>query len=93
MLVALFPMIVAAAMMTGLDATGIPIARSKGALLFASHLVKTFGAAFMPLLAWNASNIVGHTKKVTANALTLVAFALGKSLRLLLTWDVIKLTA
>jgi len=78
MLVALIPTIVAAAMMIGLDPTGIPIAHSKGALLFASYLAQTFGAAFMLLLAWNASNIAGHTKKVTANALTLVAFALGK---------------
>lgn len=31
----------------------------------------------MLLLAWNASNIAGHTKKVTVNALTLVAFCLG----------------
>ena len=34
----------------------------------------------MLLLAWNASNIAGHTKKVTANALTLVAFAVGNIL-------------
>lgn len=31
----------------------------------------------MSLLAWNASNIAGHTKKVTVNAITLVAFCLG----------------
>lgn len=34
----------------------------------------------MLLLAWNASNIAGHSKKVTANALTLVAFCLGNIL-------------
>ena len=44
------------------------------------HASRTFGAAFMLLLAWNASNIAGHSKKVTANALTLVAFCLGNIL-------------
>ena len=34
----------------------------------------------MVLLAWNASNLAGHTKKVTANALILVAFSLGNIL-------------
>ena len=34
----------------------------------------------MLLLAWNASNIAGHTKKVTANALTMVSFAFGNIL-------------
>ena len=34
----------------------------------------------MLLLAWNASNIAGHSKKVTANALTLVAFCVGNIL-------------
>ncbi|KAL9111805.1 MAG: hypothetical protein Q9227_003864 [Pyrenula ochraceoflavens] len=33
--------------------------------------------AFMLLLAWNASNLAGHSKKVTVNALTLVAFCTG----------------
>jgi ACS family allantoate permease-like MFS transporter len=31
-------------------------------------------------LAWNASNIAGHTKKVTVNAMTLVSFAVGNIL-------------
>ena len=34
----------------------------------------------MLLLAWNASNIAGHSKKVTINALTLVSFATGNIL-------------
>jgi hypothetical protein len=34
----------------------------------------------MLLLAWNASNIAGHTKKVTINALTLISFAVGNIL-------------
>ena len=64
--------------MVGLDPSGIP--KSKGGLLFASYLSGTFGASFMILLAWNASNLAGHTKKVTANALVLVAFSLGNIL-------------
>jgi len=78
MLICLIPTIIAAAMMYGLDPDGIP--RNKGALLFASYLSGTFGAAFMLLLAWNASNIAGHSKKVTANALTLVGFCTGNIL-------------
>jgi MFS transporter, ACS family, allantoate permease len=78
MLICLIPTIVAAGMMYGLDPDGIP--KSKGALLFASYLSGTFGAAFMLLLAWNASNIAGHSKKVTANALTLVGFCVGNIL-------------
>ncbi|KAJ9602864.1 hypothetical protein H2200_012644 [Cladophialophora chaetospira] len=78
MLICLIPTIIAAAMMYGLDPDGIP--KSKGALLFASYLSGTFGAAFMLLLAWNASNIAGHSKKVTANALTLVGFCTGNIL-------------
>ncbi|EXJ81733.1 hypothetical protein A1O1_07798 [Capronia coronata CBS 617.96] len=78
MLICLIPTIVAAGLMYGLDPDGIP--KSKGALLFASYLSGTFGAAFMLLLAWNASNLAGHSKKVTANALTLVGFCLGNIL-------------
>jgi nitrate/nitrite transporter NarK len=78
MLICLIPTIVAAGMMYGLDPDGIP--QSKGALLFASYLSGTFGAAFMLLLAWNASNLAGHSKKVTANALTLVGFCTGNIL-------------
>ena len=78
MLICLIPTILAAALMIGLDTNGIP--HSKGGLLFASYLSGTFGAAFMLLLAWNASNLAGHSKKVTVNALTLVAFCLGNIL-------------
>ncbi|EMC98866.1 hypothetical protein BAUCODRAFT_31139 [Baudoinia panamericana UAMH 10762] len=76
MFVCIIPTILAGALMIGFDPTGTPL--NKGALLAASFLSGTFGAAFMLLLAWNASNIAGHTKKVTTNALTLVSFALGK---------------
>lgn len=64
--------------MIGLDPNGIP--QNKAGLLAASFLSGTFGAAFMLLLAWNASNIAGHSKKVTANALTLVSFCVGNIL-------------
>ncbi|KIW64320.1 hypothetical protein PV04_09263 [Phialophora macrospora] len=78
MLICLIPTIVAAGLMYGLDPEGIP--KNKGVLLFASYLSGTFGAAFMLLLAWNASNMAGHSKKVTANALTLVGFCTGNIL-------------
>ncbi|KAK0099242.1 hypothetical protein ONS96_008476 [Cadophora gregata f. sp. sojae] len=64
--------------MIGLDPNGVP--KNKAGLLTASFLTGTFGAAFMLLLAWNASNIAGHTKKVTINALTMVSFATGNIL-------------
>ncbi|EXJ77030.1 hypothetical protein A1O3_10187 [Capronia epimyces CBS 606.96] len=78
MLICLIPTIIAAGLMYGLDPGGIP--KDKGVLLFASYLSGTFGAAFMLLLAWNASNLAGHSKKVTANALTLVGFCTGNIL-------------
>ncbi|KAK6435098.1 hypothetical protein LTR95_008711 [Oleoguttula sp. CCFEE 5521] len=78
MFICILPTILSAALMIGLDPKGIPL--NKSGLLAASFLCGTFGAAFMLLLAWNASNIAGHTKKVTVNALTLVSFALGNIL-------------
>lgn len=78
MFICIIPTILAAAIMIGFDPSGIP--HNKGALLAASFLSGTFGAAFMLLLAWNASNIAGHTKKVTTNAMVLVSFAVGNIL-------------
>jgi ACS family allantoate permease-like MFS transporter len=78
MLICILPTILGAALMIGLDPNGVPT--NKAGLLAASFLTGTFGAAFMLLLAWNASNIAGHTKKVTTNALTLVSFAVGNIL-------------
>jgi len=78
MLVCTLPTILGAALMIGLDPLGKP--HDKAGLLAASFLTGTFGAAFMLLLAYNASNFAGHTKKVTANALTLVCFAVGNIL-------------
>lgn len=34
----------------------------------------------MLLLAWNASNLAGHSKKVAVNALTLISFCVGNIL-------------
>ncbi|KAL8792205.1 MAG: hypothetical protein Q9195_005227 [Heterodermia aff. obscurata] len=78
MLLAITPTILGAGLMIGLDPAGIP--QNKAGLLAASFLTGTFGAAFMLLLAWNASNLAGHSKKVTANALTLVFFCVGNIL-------------
>lgn len=78
MLICILPTILGAGLMIGLDPNGVP--KNKAGLLAASFLTGTFGAAFMLLLAWNASNIAGHSKKVTANALTLVAFCVGNIL-------------
>ncbi len=78
MLICILPTILAAGLMIGLDPGGIP--KNKAGLLAASFLTGTVGAAFMLLLAWNASNIAGHSKKVTANALTLIAFCVGNIL-------------
>ncbi|KAF8529063.1 MFS general substrate transporter [Hysterangium stoloniferum] len=69
---ALVPTIVGSAVLIGLNGSHM-----KGALLFAVYLVGTFGSALSIIYAWNASNTSGHTKKVTINAMTLVAFALG----------------
>ena len=78
MLICILPTILGAGLMIGLDPNGIPA--NKAGLLAASFLSGTFGGAFMLLLAWNASNIAGHSKKVTANALTLVSFCVGNIL-------------
>jgi ACS family allantoate permease-like MFS transporter len=78
MLIAIIPTILSAGLMIGLDPNGVPM--NKAGLLAASFLSGTFGAAFMLLLAWNASNIAGHSKKVTINALTMISFAVGNIL-------------
>jgi len=78
MLICILPTILGAGLMIGLDPNGIPM--NKAGLLAASFLTGTFGAAFMLLLAWNASNIAGHSKKVTANAMVLVSFCVGNIL-------------
>ncbi|TFK43608.1 MFS general substrate transporter [Crucibulum laeve] len=69
---ALVPTIVGAAMLIGLNGSG-----KKGALLFATYLIGTFGSALSTVYAYNASNTSGHTKKSTINAMTLVSFSIG----------------
>ncbi|KAF8885604.1 major facilitator superfamily domain-containing protein [Infundibulicybe gibba] len=68
----LVPTIVGAAIVIGLNGSG-----QKGALLFGTYLVGTFGSALSSIYAYNASNTSGHTKKNTVNAMTLVAFSFG----------------
>jgi len=69
---AVVPTIIGAALLVGFSASG-----NKGVLLFGIYLVNTFGSALSVVYAWNASNTSGHTKKVTLNAVTLFAFAIG----------------
>jgi len=69
---ALVPCIVGSAMLVGLNDSG-----KKGALLFATYLVQTFGSALSIVYAYNASNTSGHTKKLTLNAMTLATFSVG----------------
>ncbi|KAL4241586.1 MFS transporter superfamily protein [Abortiporus biennis] len=68
----LIPTIVGAAMLVGLNDSG-----KKGALLFATYIIGTFGSALASVYAYNASNTSGHTKKNTINAITLATFSLG----------------
>ncbi|KAI0079670.1 MFS general substrate transporter [Panus rudis PR-1116 ss-1] len=68
----LIPTIVGAAMLVGLNNSG-----KKGALLFATYIIGTFGSALSTIYAYNASNTSGHTKKNTINAITLVSFSVG----------------
>ncbi|KAI0676836.1 MFS general substrate transporter [Trametes maxima] len=68
----LLPTIVGSAMLIGLNDSG-----NKGALLFATYLIGTFGSALSSVYAYNASNTSGHTKKNTINAITLATFSVG----------------
>jgi ACS family allantoate permease-like MFS transporter len=56
MLICIAPTILGAGLMIGLDPNGVP--KNKAGLLAASFLTGTFGAAFMLLLAWNASYVL-----------------------------------
>ncbi|OBZ71804.1 Allantoate permease [Grifola frondosa] len=68
----IIPTIVGAAMLVGLNGS-----EQKGALLFATYIVNTYGSYLAIIYAYNASNTSGHTKKVTVNAITLAAFCVG----------------
>ncbi|KAH8118442.1 MFS general substrate transporter [Phellopilus nigrolimitatus] len=69
---ALIPTIVGTAILIGVNSSG-----DKGALLFGIYITGTFGSALSTVYAYNASNTSGHTKKVTINAITMVAFSVG----------------
>ncbi|KAI0721897.1 MFS general substrate transporter [Cerioporus squamosus] len=68
----LIPTLAGAAMLVGLNGSG-----QKGALLFATWIVGTYGSSLAIIYAYNASNTSGHTKKVTVNAMTLAAFCVA----------------
>ncbi|KAI9001175.1 MFS general substrate transporter [Trametes punicea] len=68
----LIPTLAGAAMLVGLNGTS-----QKGALLFATWIVGTYGSSLAIIYAYNASNTSGHTKKVTVNAMTLAAFCVA----------------
>ncbi|THU90897.1 MFS general substrate transporter [Dendrothele bispora CBS 962.96] len=71
--IALIPTIIGSAIMIGLNGSG-----QKGALLFGIYLVTgTFSVSGLVVYSWNASNISGHTKKSTVNALTMFIFGVG----------------
>ncbi|KIY73686.1 MFS general substrate transporter [Cylindrobasidium torrendii FP15055 ss-10] len=69
---AILPTIFGAAILIGLNDSG-----NKGALLFGSYLIGTFGSALAVIYAYNASNTSGHTKKSTVNAMTMATFSIG----------------
>ncbi|KAH8802973.1 major facilitator superfamily domain-containing protein [Xylogone sp. PMI_703] len=77
MLIPIIPTIIAGSLMIGLDYHN---SQNKAGLLVAYYIAGTSTASFMLLLAWNASNIAGHTKKVTINTITLIAYAVGNIL-------------
>ncbi|KAI0952361.1 hypothetical protein AcV7_008198 [Taiwanofungus camphoratus] len=69
----LIPTLVGAALLVGLkNSPG-----HKGALLFATYIIGTYGCSLSQIYAYNASNTSGHTKKVTVNAMTLAAFCVA----------------
>ncbi|PCH41449.1 MFS general substrate transporter [Wolfiporia cocos MD-104 SS10] len=68
----LIPTLVGAAMLVGLNDSG-----KKGALLFATIIIGTYGSSLSQIYAYNASNTSGHTKKVTINAMTMATFCVA----------------
>lgn len=45
--------------------------------MIAIYLSNSYGSSLSTIYAYNASNMSGHTKKSTANSITLVGFSLG----------------
>lgn len=68
----LIPTLVGAAMLVALNGSN-----QKGALLFATYIIGTYGSSLSQIYAYNASNTSGHTKKVTINAMTLATFCVA----------------
>jgi len=71
-LILTIPSLVGMIIMTTMQYSGL-----KGVLQFAQYLGALSAPGFPLCYAWNASNISGHTKKVTMNALTLFTFGVG----------------
>jgi len=66
------PTLVGMIIMTTMQYSG-----QRGVLQFASYLGSLSAPGFPLCYAWNASNMSGHTKKVTANSMTLFTFGAG----------------
>ncbi|EJT97469.1 MFS general substrate transporter [Dacryopinax primogenitus] len=66
------PNLVGMIIMTTMQYSGL-----RGVLQFASYLGSLSAPGFPLCYAWNASNMSGHTKKVTANSVTLFTFGAG----------------
>lgn len=56
--------------------TGLPKANKIGQL-FGVYLLNSAPALLPIVYSWSSSNVAGHTKKVTVNAMILMAFSLG----------------
>ncbi|KAK2599492.1 hypothetical protein N8I77_011243 [Diaporthe amygdali] len=78
LIIGTIPSILSLSLMIALDPHGRPL--NKAGLLAARLIGITGSSCLQVMFAWNASNISGHTKKVTANALTLMFYATGNIL-------------
>lgn len=63
-------------------AFGKNVVQFKPELLVGFFLISTYGSALSLIYTWSASNIAGSTKKATINGCIMVAFAVGKLVRL-----------
>ncbi|KZT53840.1 MFS general substrate transporter [Calocera cornea HHB12733] len=71
-LICTLPNLIGMIIMTTMQYSG-----KRGVLQFASYFTSLSAPGFPLCYAWNASNMSGHTKKVTANAMTLFTFGAG----------------
>jgi len=67
-----FPSLIGMIIMTTMQYSG-----QRGVLQFASYLGGLSANGFPLCYAWNASNMSGHSKKITQNAMTLFTFGAG----------------